>query len=305
MKGTLHGFCRWLLESLPLRRTLNPEWMAAAFVDYFRVSCRPTLEELTLLLKRAGFGHVTGRDLESMKGIHYSAPGGGYHIHYRKDLWAGAQDYTVLHEAYEIIHETLTDLYSGYRPGRKICREGDRFSAAVLMQPKVFLVMALASGLDVLALQRMYRCSYASVAMRLAEVVRHPPLMVVLYENTERGDPAGWEQPPSLTATVVKKTRGMSVPNSFTIRGARGGVPRRGSPPSPGSLADLVIRCGRTQSAREGGHTVVARPVFWKGKLAKVVVVAVPERDSSILDPQVMASSIPGRGYRRSAVGMW
>ena len=28
---------------------------------------------------------------------------------------------------------------------------------------KVFLVMALASGLDVLALQRMYRCSYASV----------------------------------------------------------------------------------------------------------------------------------------------
>ena len=211
----------------------------------------------------------------------------------------------MLHEAYEIIHETLTDLYSGYRPGRKICREGDRFSAAVLMQPKVFLVMALASGLDVLALQRMYRCSYASVAMRLAEVVRHPPLMVVLYENTERGDPAGWEQPPSLTATVVKKTRGMSVPNSFTIRGARGGVPRRGSPPSPGSLADLVIRCGRTQSAREGGHTVVARPVFWKGKLAKVVVVAVPERDSSILDPQVMASSIPGRGYRRSAVGMW
>ena len=97
MRRTLHGFCRWLLESLPLRRTLNPEWMAAAFVDYFGVSCRPTLEELTLLLKRAGFGHVTGRHLESMKGIHYSAPGGGYHIHYRKDLWAGAQDYTVLH----------------------------------------------------------------------------------------------------------------------------------------------------------------------------------------------------------------
>ncbi len=304
MKRTLHGFCRWLQASLPLRRTLNPEWMAAAFVDYFRVSCRPTLEELTLLLKRAGFGHVTGRHLESMKGIHYSAPGGGYHIHYRKDLWAGAQDYTVLHEAYEIIHETLTDLYSGSRPERKICREGDRFSAAVLMQPKVFLVIALASGLDVLALQRMYRCSYASVAMRLAEVVRHPPLMMVLYENTERGDPAGWKRTPSLSTAVVRKTSGMGIPTT-TICGVTGTVPRRGRPPPPRSLADLVIRSGRTQFSREGGHTVVARPVFWKGKLAKVVVVAVPERDSSILDPQVMASSIPDRGYRRSAVGRW
>ena len=304
MKGTLHSFCRWLQASLPPRRTLNPEWMAAAFVDYFSVSCRPTLEELTLLLKRAGFGHVTGRDLEGMKGIHYSAPGGGYHIHYRKDLWAGAQDYTVLHEAYEIIHETLTDLYSGYRPGRKICREGDRFSAAVLMQPKVFLVMALASGLDVLALQRMYRCSYASVAMRLAEVVRHPPLMVVLYENTERGDPAGWKQPPSLSTAVVRKTSGMGIPTT-TICGVTGTVPRRGRPPPPRSLADLVIRCGRTQSAREGGYAVVARPVLWKGELAKVVVVAVPERDSSILDPQVMASSIPDRRWRRSAASRW
>ena len=90
MRRTLHGFCAWLKSNLSRRRTLNPEWMAAAFVDYFSVSLRPTLEELTLLLKGAGFGHVTGRHLESMKGIHYSAPGGGYHIHFRKDLWAGA-----------------------------------------------------------------------------------------------------------------------------------------------------------------------------------------------------------------------
>ena len=130
---------------------------------------------------------MTGRHLYGMKGIHYSAPGGGYHIHYRKDLWAGAQDYTVLHEAYEIIHETLFDLYGRPHQNREICREAERFAAAVLMQPRVFSVMARDSGLDVPALQRMYRCSYASVALRLAEVVRHPPLMVVLYENAERG----------------------------------------------------------------------------------------------------------------------
>ena len=298
MRRTLHGFCAWLKSNLSRRRTLNPEWMAAAFVDYFSVSLRPTLEELTLLLKGAGFGHVTGRHLESMKGIHYSAPGGGYHIHFRKDLWAGAQDYTVLHEAYEIIHETLSDLYPGYRPYGKICREGDRFAAAVLMQPRVFLVMARASGLDVLALQKMYRCSYASVAMRLAEVVRHPPLMVVLYENTERGDPTSRKRSPSLRATTVRKTRGMGTPYSSSICGATGSIPRWGRPPPPRSLADLAIRSGGTQFARGEGHAVVARPVLWKGKLAKVVVIVVPDRDSAILDPQVMASKTPVRRWR-------
>ena len=79
--------------------------------------------------------------------------------------------------------------------------------------------------------------------------------------------------------------------------------PVEGVHPPPGSLADLAIRRGRTQFAREGGYAVVARPVFWKGKLAKVVMVAVAERDSSILDPQVMASSIPDRRWWRSADG--
>ena len=305
MKGTLYGFCRLLLEGVHLRRTLNPEWMAAAFVDYFGVSLRPTMKELTLLLNRAGFGHVTGRHLESMKGIHYSAPGGGHHIHYRKDLWAGAQDCTVLHEAYEIVHEALFDLYGRPYSVRKICSEGDRFAAAVLMQPGVFMAMARASGLDVLALQKMYRCSYASVAMRLAEVVRHPPLMVVLYENTERGDPAGWTGPPSLRATVVRKTRGMGTPNSLTVRGATGDMPRWGRSPSPPSLAHLAIRRGRTQFVNQGGHAVVARPIFWKGRLAKLVVIAVPERDSSILYLQVMAARTPGLSCRRSAASRW
>ena len=233
MSRTLHSFCRWLPEGLPLRRTLNPEWMAAAFVDYFGVSCRPTLEELTLLLKCAGFGHVSGRHLESMKGIHYSAPAEATTSTTGRTCGPAPRTTRCSTRPTEIIRETLSRLYGRPQPEWKICWEGDRFSAAVLMQPKVFLVMARASGLDVLVLQRMYRCSYASVAIRLDEGVRHPPLMVVLYENTERGDPAGWKRTPSLMATVVRRTRGMGNPASFTICGVRDGVPRRGSPPSP------------------------------------------------------------------------
>ena len=137
MSRTREGFCRKLLDDDSPHRTLDPEAIAARFVGYFRLSGRPAMEELRVMLRRAGFGEVTGRHLDTVKGIHYSAPGGGYDIHYRDDLWDGGQEFTVVHETYEIIHETLWDMNSGDAPDRKVCREADRFAAAVLMQPRV------------------------------------------------------------------------------------------------------------------------------------------------------------------------
>ena len=51
------------------------------------------------------------------------------------------------------------------------------------MQPEAFSLFAEASGFDVLALRREYRCSYTSATLRLAEVMREQPLMAVLYER--------------------------------------------------------------------------------------------------------------------------
>ena len=81
----------------------------------------------------------------------------------------------MLHETYEIICETLCEQVTGSPLERRVCRQADRFAAAVLMQPEEFSLVAEASGLDVLALQRAYRCSYASVTLRLAETVRITP----------------------------------------------------------------------------------------------------------------------------------
>ena len=77
------------------------------------------------------------------------------------------------------------------------------------MQPRAFEPLALEYGLDVLALQRAFRCSYASVTIRLAEVLRQPPLMAVLYEREDEGDPAGWPEPPGFRATVVRRDAGL------------------------------------------------------------------------------------------------
>ena len=138
------------------------------------------------------------------------------------------------------------------------CTQAERFAAAVLMQPRAFAPLALEWGLDVLKLQQAFRCSYAAVSIRLAEVLRDPPLMVVLYGRGDGRDPENGNRPPkSLRAKVVRRTRGLVTPSDFPICGERGGIPRWGRPIRPGSLAE--------------------RPPAMNGALAMVVVVAVPE----------------------------
>ena len=88
MNRTREDFCRILLDDHP-QKALDPETLAGRFVRYFDVPGRPTMEQIKALLKRAGFGEVSGSRHMDAKGIHYSAPGGGYDIHYREDLWEG------------------------------------------------------------------------------------------------------------------------------------------------------------------------------------------------------------------------
>ena len=303
MSKTREDFCRGLLDDDGPNDTLNPEGVAASFVSYLGISGRPTMPLLKVLLEEAGFGTVSGAHLDSMKGVHVSAPGGGYNIYYRQDLWDGAKEHTVLHETYEIICETLCDQDFDSPLERRVCREADRFAAAVLMQPEEFSLLAESSGLNVLALQRAYRCSYASVTLRLAETLRKPPLMTVLYERDERGDPAGWTEPPELRATIVRRTRGIGPPDSQLLCGSRGGVPLRGRRPSPNSLADRVVGSGRAEYDEDGEFAVVARPVFWKGRLAKVAVVAVRYPHRAVLASQRPAPGFgnPMRGLASSA----
>ena len=284
MNRTREDFCRILLDDHP-QKALDPETLAA----------RPTMEQLKALLKRAGFGDVSGNGHMDVKVIHYSSPGGGYDIHYREDLWEGTQDYSVIHETYEIIYETLCDMDSGSPPDRKVCSQAERFAAAVLMQPRAFEPLALEWGLDVLKLQRAFRCSYAAVSIRLAEVLRQPPLMVVLYAQEDGRDPKNGNRPLDLRAKVVRRTRGFGTPATFPICGERGGVPRWGRPIPPGSLAEQAARYGTARYAQGGGYAALARPVIRMGKLARVAVVAVPEGYASVLGPQMVASDFVAR----------
>ena len=135
MKVTRDGFCRKLLEDMDERSGqggIGPERMADEFVRAFGVSLRPAMAELKELLREAGFGEVSeaGHLPGGMRGVHYTAPDGSYDIHYLSGQPEGATVHTVLHETYEIIHETLCDLHAGTPPPRTVCIEANRFAAA-------------------------------------------------------------------------------------------------------------------------------------------------------------------------------
>ena len=79
----------------------------------------------------------------------------------------------------------------------------------------------------------------------------------------------------------------MAPPRSLLLNGWRGGIPRKGKPPSAGSLAEQAARSGGPEYDEADGIAVVATPVIWKGRLSKVIVVAVPWEQRWMLEPQL------------------
>ena len=205
MTTTFEDFCDKLMADDHPTARLEPEGFAADFSAFFGLSGRPTLGELTRLYEMAGIGKVSPAKLpRDLRGVHYTLADGSYAIHYQEGQWEGSSELTVLHEGYEIFHETLWHRCHNEALEQKVCSEADRFAAAVLMPPQTFAAYAQASGLDVAALKNVFNCAYSAVAIRLGEVLGGQPLAVVLYERKEPGDPADWPVPTRLGDLRVK-----------------------------------------------------------------------------------------------------
>ena len=237
MTMTFDDFCdRLMSDDHPMER-LEPEGFAAEFSAYFQLPACRGLNRLAELFQRTGIGKVSPAKLPgTLRGVHYTLADGSYAIHYQEDQWEGSSELTVLHEGYEIFHETLWHRCHNEALGQKVCSEADRFAAAALMPPETFAAYARASGLDVVELHRVFRCSYSAVALRLGEVLGGQPLAVVLYEREDDGDPADWPVPTrlgDLRVKVVKRTTGFPppVPGCSTAGGAA--VPGRANPSPP------------------------------------------------------------------------
>ena len=299
----LDDFCLSLTRGRTPPNRLQPAEVARQFVGFFGLSSFPRMDEMVQVLRRAGIETVPDANLDKgLRGIHLGTSQGAYVIRYDASEPSGTQEHTVFHEAYEIVRERLSDLYPwvGRPEGKTLCRLADRFAAAALIQPGLFSLFAETTGLDVMALQRVYGRAYSSLTIRLAEVMRHQPLLAVLYERRGADEPRRWAEHPSpeeFTTTVVARTPGFRLRTvKRPLSSLRGLLPQRGYPPAQCSVAERVILTGRpVYVERVTGYdlwkaddvTVAARFVNWHGRLAKIALVAVPFRDRKVLAPQL------------------
>lgn len=179
------------------------------------------------------------------------------------------------------------------------------------MQPEVFLPVLLESGLDIFSLRlRFHMRSYASVAIRVRELLKPPAVddgvdfLIAIYDRNSEGEPREWDFDccaNDFCAGYVVKTSGIRLSRSRRRANYRSYLlPRRlfpvkGETPAGGFIVDDVIEWKRPiyyenvkfDMLGTNNMALLARPVHWYGRLAKVILVAVRTRDSYLLQKQV------------------
>jgi len=318
MSGQLDCFCRIIQSEYDSPAGISPDDMASEFVSHSSLSSLPGFTELHTALRRYGVGDITPADLSAgkLKGHHFSYRGASYTVLYDRELWQGSIEHVMLHELYEIICEKCERICSDYRvpPVPRICSQANRFAAAVLMQPGIFLTALLETGLDLVGLHHRFQKSYSSVAIRAVEVLNERnrdlsfderiDLMVAIYERVEEGKPNEWGPccPDGFVVTYAPRTQGFR-PGLLARRSGNGGprymahlLPQRGDGVSASSIAFKVIQNGRCHYLNrlsgfdlwgDSDLAFIAQPVWWFGHLAKVILVGVRAKDGHLLDVQV------------------
>lgn len=291
--------------------SLNP-----SFIELHSVLHRYGVAEITPADLSAG----------KLKGHHFSYKEQAYTVQYEGDLWTGSIEHVMLHELFEIIAERCEKWCSDYKapPAPQICPSANRFSAAALMQTGVFLEALFESGFDTVQLHHRFYKAYSSVAIRAVDVLngrnkeftqdeQKIDLMIMIYERMEQGQPNEWGfcTPDKFEVRYSLRTRGIKL-------GTRGGVwlpggrprgpnyraprypwhliPKPGDTILPNSVAYGVINTARCHYLERvtgfdlwglNDLTFVARPVYWYGKIAKVILVGVRYKDRRLIDPQL------------------
>lgn len=320
MARSLEDFCISMLNTYGRPENIAYETgsLASHFVEYFGLSSYPNLIELKLLLdNHHQIASIEPRYMGGLVGCHYIDELNKLCIHYEATDWLGRNEFTIVHECYEAIQETFEKIVPGYQAQRdspSLCMRpyADRFAAAVLMQPEVFLPVLLESGLDIFSLRlRFHMRSYASVAIRVKELLKAPVVdtgvdfLITIYDRQSDGEPHHWSFDccsGDFCAHCVVKTPGIRLSRSKRRANFRSYLfprrlfPVRGEKPAPGFIVDEVITTKRPiyyetavfDLLGDNDISMLARPVFWYGRLAKVILIIVRKKDSYLLQKQVV-----------------
>ena len=316
MGDVLRDFCRSMGCKYGHPSEIKAGILAAEFAEHFLLSSQPSLVEFHLLADKLGI-QVEARSLPADLGAHhyFNRSAGKYWVEYQYEQWPGTSEFKLAHEFYEILQETFeeeTPYYCAPRhPSHPTCMapHANRFAAALLMNAKLVKRLAMESGLDMIAMHRRFFKSYAAVAIRTVEVLgkddsaEATDLLIAIYERDASGDASSsGSAREEFRAKYVLRTPGIKIARSKRRRALlsypRDLFPHKGDVILEQSIVDVVRQtCRDAYLERVRGFdlwgwndlTVVVRPVFWFGDLAKILLIAVRHEHRHLLQPQLAA----------------
>ena len=295
----LWSFSRQFLTCFGREGFQDPEVLAGEFRKFFEIRGILRLQQLRELCQNTlGLARLTP----------YSPPGqerGTFvklerliQLFYKADDWEGSQEFTIVHELREIIGAVAKEVDPLFvdATGEDLEIQADAFAAALLTEKEGFLRDMEFSGLDPICLHTKYHKSYIGVVSRIATVLdsQNPKghFWGAVFEDDPMA-PKGYFKAKCFHRSPRYKPKvRYQVPNFL--------FPKRGQlVPLRGALLTALCHRQAVFIQRLTGLdfwdryclSVIIRPVDWWGRVAVLIVVAVPEQRADTVRPQIAAAS--------------
>jgi len=291
----LRSFCERFIVRFGKEAFHEPEVLATEFRQYFGINGVPRLFYLKqLALNDLGIYEIGPQRAIGGKRGWFFKYGNNIELQYKVDDWDGSKEFTIAHEIREIMGVVMKDIYPEFVDveGEELESEAEAFAAAFLMDKDEFYADMVACGFDPIWLHEKYHKSYIAIVSRMATILQPMKgcFWASVYEFDENA-PQGFVVARCFhrSPKYIPRVR-YRVPNFlFPKRGQL--VPLK----SNLEIASVQRRPVYVQQLKGLDFwekyclSVIIRPVLWGGKVAKLIVVAVPYRDSDKFQKQVLS----------------
>lgn len=290
----LRFFCEHIVREYGFPDKASEEEKAEEFREVYLRNLPLNLRTLSAVASACGT-NLGGLGVEkmpaNMRGYH-DVFNGRRNIYYKKGDSASGIENTILHEIREMMEPIFTELCPKYEPLRTIAVHlaANRFAAAVLLPKEDFESEIYKTGLDVIALAKLYSKSCSQVLLRMGEVLQGNLFFYgALYERDPRAN-SNWV----VTYWTRSWNEDLPEPNVYGVDRL---FPRKGWSVAPGSLVDMAIRERKPYFVRritlfddteDDSLIGIAQPLIAaRSRLSKVALVVLFQQVEHHLWPQI------------------
>lgn len=290
--SNLQVFCEHVIRKFDNPRSVSEEQLAEEFRAVYLKDWPLDLRTLRMVAASCGI-KLSGLDKmpDNMRGYH-EVYGDNKNIYFKKgDTLSGIQN-TILHEIREMMETLFTEVHQGYEPLRTSARHiaANKFASAILLPEESFRAKVYETGMDVIALSKIYSKSCSQVLLRMGEVLQGRLFLYAALYEPDSDSKVDWY----VNYWTMRYNDEDMEANFHDFDGF---FPKKGRPVNPDSLVDMAISKKKAHLVRQitiledktdEGLTAIASPLIDPNSgVTKVALVVLLAHDGHLLEPQI------------------